>query len=201
MSASPNLPTEILNRKPTGCNCKSYLQLLQRESSTSSSTAVVLQRRTSHNRSELIDRSWSNSSRLGQTSSSASRLAAGLIEVHADTTLPVLVEVVVGELLIVLDRHCDDIDKLVVMGGGTTVRSRQRQYEAATEFGVGSENEKMAWRVVRLCACDFAPASPDFRSALFHFRLTLNYLRIIAGSQESAMYFADHGTEAEKILH
>lgn len=38
---------------------------------------------------------------------SATLLAAGLVEVHADTALPVLAEMVVRKLLVVLDGHCD----------------------------------------------------------------------------------------------
>ena len=97
----------------------SYLQLLQRKPSTSPRTTIVLESGTSNHRPQLVDRSRRNSGSLRQTSSSAARLAARLVEVHSDTALPVLVEVVVGELLIVLDRHCcemDDIDKLVWVG-------------------------------------------------------------------------------------
>lgn len=83
-----------------------YLQLLQGESSTGSGTAVVLDRRASDDRSELIDGTRCDGSGFGQTILSAARLAAGLVEVHSHAALPVLVEVGVGELLIVLDRHC-----------------------------------------------------------------------------------------------
>lgn len=83
----------------------SYLQLNQGETSTGSRTTVVLDGRASDDGSQLVDGSGSDSGGLGQTSSSSSRLAAGLVEVDANSTLPVLVEVVVGQLLVVLDRH------------------------------------------------------------------------------------------------
>lgn len=84
----------------------SYLQLHQGESSTGAGAAVVLDGRASDNRSQLVDRSGRDGSGFGETSGSTSRFAAGLVEVHADAALPVLVEMVVGQLLVVLDRHC-----------------------------------------------------------------------------------------------
>ncbi len=41
-----------------------YLQLLQRKPSTSPSTTIVLERRTSNHRSQLVDRTGRNSSSL-----------------------------------------------------------------------------------------------------------------------------------------
>lgn len=90
---------------PRGRN--SYLQLSQGEASTSALAAVVFDRRASDDRSEAVSGTRSDSSGLGKTSSAASRFAAGLIEVHTHPSLPVLVEMVVRELLVVLDRHCD----------------------------------------------------------------------------------------------
>jgi hypothetical protein len=86
--------------------CWSYLQFNQSESSTSSGATVVLDCRASNDGLEFVDRSGSDGGGLGQTSSPSSRFAAWLVEVHADPALPVLVEVVVGQLLVVFDRHC-----------------------------------------------------------------------------------------------
>jgi hypothetical protein len=79
---------------------------VQGETPAGSSTAVVLERRASDHGSQFVDWTGRNGSGFGKASSSTARLAAGLVKVHTHTALPVLVEVVVGELLVVLDRHC-----------------------------------------------------------------------------------------------
>lgn len=82
---------------------RAYLQLLQRETSTSSCSSVVLDSRALHNRSELVDWSRSNSCGFGESCCSSSVLSGWLVEVDSHSSLPVLVEVVVGNFVVVLD--------------------------------------------------------------------------------------------------
>lgn len=83
-----------------------YLQLSKGETPSGTDTTVILDGRTSDDGSETVGRTRSDGGGLGQTSSAASRFATWLVKVHTHSTLPVLVEMVVGELLVVLDRHC-----------------------------------------------------------------------------------------------
>jgi hypothetical protein len=82
----------------------SYLQLPQIETPTSSCSPVILDRRASHHRSKFVDGSRGNSGGFGETVGATARLAAGLLEVHLDSSLPVLVEVPVGDDVVVFDR-------------------------------------------------------------------------------------------------
>ena len=61
-------------------NQESYLELSQGETAAGADTTVVLDGRASHNRSELVDRSGSEGSSLGLTSSASPRLLAGLFQ-------------------------------------------------------------------------------------------------------------------------
>lgn len=81
----------------------SYLQFKKCETSTSSCSSVVLNCRTLNDRSEVIDWSRSNFSGLCKTSLSSSVLSSWLIEVNSNSSLPVLVKVVVRYCVIVLD--------------------------------------------------------------------------------------------------
>jgi len=83
--------------------CPSYLQLKQRETPSSSCPSVVLDGGTLDNRLECIDRSWGNLCGFGETSGPSSVLSAWLVEVHSDSSLPVLVEMIVRDLVIVFD--------------------------------------------------------------------------------------------------
>lgn len=94
-----------------------YLQFDQGETSTGPGAAVVLDRRASDDGLQLVDGSGGDSGGLGQTSSPSRGLAARLVEVHADPALPVLVEVVVRQLLVVLDRHCAFDDAVCFLKG------------------------------------------------------------------------------------
>lgn len=84
----------------------SSLQLLQAETPAGTDTAVVLDGWASDNWPQFVDWAGSDSSSLGDPGISPAELTAGLVEVSADASLPLLSEVVVGNLLIVLDGHC-----------------------------------------------------------------------------------------------
>lgn len=81
-----------------------YLQLQQCKAPSSANTAVVFDRGATDNRSEFVDWSRSDGGSFRETGGATAGLAAWLVEVHADTALPVLVEMVVRNLLVVLDR-------------------------------------------------------------------------------------------------
>ena len=76
-----------------------YLQLLQSETPAGADTAVILDGGASDNWPQLVDWAGGNSSSLGNPGTPSAELAAGLIEVSADTSLPLLSEVVVWDLL------------------------------------------------------------------------------------------------------
>lgn len=92
--------------KPTSCNDSgfAYLEFLESKASTSTSTAVVLDGRALDNRSETVDWTRRNRSSLYETSGSTSGLATWLIEVNSDSSLPILVEVRIGDDVVVFDR-------------------------------------------------------------------------------------------------
>lgn len=75
------------------------LQLLQGETPASSNTTVVLDGGASDNWSQLVNWAGSQSSCLSNPGISPTELAAWLVEVSADASLPLLSEVVVGDLL------------------------------------------------------------------------------------------------------
>jgi hypothetical protein len=81
------------------------LKLLKGETTASTDTTVVLLCWAPHNWSELVDRARGDGSSLCDSGISSAKLASGLVKVRADTGLPLLPEVVVGDLLIVLDCH------------------------------------------------------------------------------------------------
>jgi hypothetical protein len=80
-----------------------YLELSQAETTAGADAAVVLEGRAADNGAELVDGAGSDGGSLSSASVAASLLLAGLVEVHADAALPILAEVVVGDLLVVLD--------------------------------------------------------------------------------------------------
>lgn len=82
---------------------RAYLQFLYGETTTSSCSSVVLDRWALNNRSQSVDWTRSNSGGLGDTSVSASVLATWLVKVHTHSSLPILVKVIVGNLVVVLD--------------------------------------------------------------------------------------------------
>ena len=82
---------------------RSYLQFKQSETSSSSCLSVVPSGRALDNWLESVNWSWSNLRGLCETSSSSSVFSAWLIEVDSHPSLPVLVEVVVGDDVVVLD--------------------------------------------------------------------------------------------------
>jgi hypothetical protein len=81
-----------------------YLQLLQSEAPTSARAAVVLDSRALNNGSQTVDGAGSNASGFGDTGITTAVLAAGLLEVHLDPALPVLVEMPIGNDVVVFDR-------------------------------------------------------------------------------------------------
>lgn len=86
------------------CENLSYLQFLECEASASSCFTVVLDGGTSDDGAQLVNWTGSNTSDFGETVGSAARLATWLFEMDLDATLPVLVEVGVGDDVVVLDR-------------------------------------------------------------------------------------------------
>jgi len=82
------------------------LQLNERETTAGANAAVVLNGRASHNGAEEVDGTRSDLGSLRNTGVTSGLLLARLVEVHADVALPVLVEMVLLDLLVVLDRHC-----------------------------------------------------------------------------------------------
>lgn len=88
----------ILNVKQT------HLQLSQAKASSSSCSSVVLDRRASDDRSQLVYGSRSNGCRFGETVGATAGFATGLFEVNLDSSLPVLVEVAIWDDIVVFDR-------------------------------------------------------------------------------------------------
>jgi hypothetical protein len=75
------------------------LQLLKGKTTTGAGATIVLDGGASNNRAKEIDGTGGNVNRLGDASLAAAKLAAGLIEVCPHATLPLLAEVVAGDLL------------------------------------------------------------------------------------------------------
>jgi hypothetical protein len=87
-----------------------YLELLKSESTTSTELGVVLDGRATYGRAEkAIDGSRGDASSLLDTCDSSRLLAAGLIEPSLDTALPVLTEMLVGQLIVVFQNHCSTV--------------------------------------------------------------------------------------------
>ena len=82
----------------------SYLQLLQSETSTGPRAAVILDSRALDDGSQTVDRAGSHAGSFGDTGITTTVLTASLLEVHLDPALPVLVEVPIGDDVVVLDR-------------------------------------------------------------------------------------------------
>jgi len=82
-----------------GISYPSYPQLLQGEAPACTDTAVVLDCWASNNWSQLVGWTRSNGSSLGNPGVPPAELTARLVKVSADTSLPLLSEVVVGDLL------------------------------------------------------------------------------------------------------
>jgi hypothetical protein len=84
-----------------------YLELLKGEATTSSELGVVLDGRATDSGAEkAIDGSRSDASSLLDACDSSRLLATGLIEPGLDTALPVLTEMLVGQLIVVFQNHC-----------------------------------------------------------------------------------------------
>lgn len=78
---------------------QSNLKLLDGESTTSTNATVVLDGGAANDGAEEIDGAGSDSGGLGDAGLSAAKLATGLVEVCPHAALPLLAEMVVGELL------------------------------------------------------------------------------------------------------
>jgi len=81
------------------------LELLEGESTASTNATVVLDGGAADNGAEEVDGAGSDSSGLRDTGLSAAKLTTGLVEVSPHAALPLLAEMVVGDLLVVLDGH------------------------------------------------------------------------------------------------
>ena len=92
-------PRFSIHLAPWASSYPPYLQLLQSETPTGTDTAVILDGWASDNWPQLVDWAGSNGSSLGDPGISPTELTAGLVEVSADAGLPLLSEVVVGDLL------------------------------------------------------------------------------------------------------
>jgi hypothetical protein len=84
-----------------------YLKFLKSETTTSTKLGVVLDGRAADSRAQKsINRSRSDASSLLDACNSSRLLAAGLVEPGLYAALPVLAEVLVGQLIVVLQNHC-----------------------------------------------------------------------------------------------
>lgn len=83
----------------------SGLDLGQSETSTGSDLSVVLDGWTSHHWSQEVHWLWSHSGGLGGSGLTSGDLLASLVQVHSDTFLPVLSEVVLQDWLVLSDSH------------------------------------------------------------------------------------------------
>lgn len=81
----------------------SYLQFKKCETSSSSCSSVILIRRALNDWPQSVDWSRSNTGGFCESCCSSSVLSGWLVEVDSNSSLPVLVEVVVRDLVIVLD--------------------------------------------------------------------------------------------------
>jgi hypothetical protein len=104
MSGEPKPVISEENDRIVNLGGFSYLQLPQTETPSSSGSPVILDRRASHHRSEFVDGSRGDGCGFGETVGATAGLAAGLLEVYFDSSLPVLVEVPVGDDVVVFDR-------------------------------------------------------------------------------------------------
>lgn len=87
--------------------CCTNLEFLKGEATTSSELGVVLDGRATDGGAEkAINGSRSNTSSLLDACDSSGLLATGLIEPGLDTALPVLTEMLVGQLIVVFQNHC-----------------------------------------------------------------------------------------------
>lgn len=84
----------------------SYLEFSQCETSSDSCSSVILDCRALNDWSKSVDWSRSDSCGLCETSSSASVLSCWLVEMYSYSSLPILVEMGVGDDVIVLDCLC-----------------------------------------------------------------------------------------------
>lgn len=96
------------------------LQLFQSETTSSLDLHVVLDGRAADDRAQQLSRARTSSGSLGSAGNTASLLLAGLIEPGLDATLPLLVEMSVGDDVVVL--HWDLVDGWIE-GEGVTGRS------------------------------------------------------------------------------
>lgn len=96
----------------------SYLEFSQCETPSNSCSSVILDCRALNNGSESIDWSRSDSCGLCETSGSTSVLSCWLVEVYSYPSLPILVEMGVGDDIIVLDCLCGRLAYVIASGIG-----------------------------------------------------------------------------------
>ena len=84
----------------------SYLEFSQCETTSNSCSSVILDCRALNDRSKSVSWSRSDSCGLCETSGSASVLSCWLVEMYSYSSLPILVEMGVGDDVIVLDCLC-----------------------------------------------------------------------------------------------
>jgi hypothetical protein len=75
------------------------LQLLKGETTAGTDTTIVLDGGASDDGAKEVDGTGSNGGGLGDTGLATTKFTTGLVEVCPHATLPLLAEVVVGELL------------------------------------------------------------------------------------------------------
>ena len=91
------------------------LQFLKSESTATTILDVVLESRASDDRPQRLDRSGSNFSGLSSTSLAAAVFPGGLVEPGLNITVPILVEMGIGDHLIPFGRHFEAIFALPEM--------------------------------------------------------------------------------------
>lgn len=87
----------------------SGLELLNREATALTQLGVVLQGLATDGRAQRLQRAHAQSSSLGGTSIATALLTAGLVEPHTHPALPVLVEVVVMQQVVVAETHSESV--------------------------------------------------------------------------------------------
>lgn len=85
-----------------------YLELSQGEAATSANLAVVLDGRATNGRAQQVERARGDLLGLGDTGLATQALLGRLVEPGLHTALPVLVEVTVGDNVVVLNHFALD---------------------------------------------------------------------------------------------
>jgi hypothetical protein len=87
-----------------------YLEFLKSETTTSTKLGVVLDGGATDSwAKKAINGSRSDASSLLDACNSSRLLATGLIEPGLDTALPVLTEMLIGQLIVVFQNHCSTV--------------------------------------------------------------------------------------------